>query len=202
MNTIAIPRRPSTSPLEASFEPFEAHLDPIEDETQTAAPKAVQFGHEVSRFQRTVGGHRDAARATIVRKILKAEDPEEHLEICLQTFLLSARPGRLDDAVDVLSETGAVLQQFVCALVAQPSASDVDEDYWYVLIRALGKSRLPSASMYIEALWLKSPEAGVEALGDLGGDESLRRLQTVAASDRSDTIRQLATEIIKECWQR
>jgi hypothetical protein len=55
--------------------------------------------------------------------------------------------------------------------------------------------------MFIELLWQKSPEAAVEALGDLGDAESLERLRAVASSGASEFIRQMAAEIIQECSQ-
>ena len=81
---------------------------------------------------------------------------------------------------------------------SQPQATEIDEDYWYVLIRGVGKSALPSASMFVEMLWSKSPEAAVEALGDIGNDEALKRLRTLAAHAPSQFIRQLAAGIIDE----
>jgi hypothetical protein len=161
----------------------------------------MRFAREVASFQRSVGTQRDAARGTIVRRILTADDPDEYVGTVLQTLLSSRRPGRLDDAIDILSATGPVVATFICEMLSQPQVTEVDEDYWYVLIRALGRSQIPAARMFIDLLWQKSPEAAVEALGDLGNAESIARLRTIAGSDGSDRIRQLAADIIEECSQ-
>jgi hypothetical protein len=171
------------------------------EDSRTEPPEALRFEHEVARFQRATGSERDASRSAIVRRILTADYPDDYVETVLQTLVFSSRPGRLDDAVDILSETPRVLPQFISEALSQPQAAGADEDYWYVLIRALGKSSLPSSRIFIELLWSKSPEAGIEALGDLGDAQSVRRLRAVASSDASDFIRQMAAEILEECSQ-
>jgi hypothetical protein len=100
--------------------------------------------------------------------------------------------------VDILSECGHLVEHFAYEVLSQPQTSKIDEDFWYVLIRGIGKSALPSARVFVEAFWLRSPEAAVEALGDIGDDESLERLRSVAAEDPSDSIRKLASEILEE----
>lgn len=165
----------------------------------TNAPKAIQFGHDVARFQKIAGHARDAARSAIVRKIIRSNSPDEEIEMTLQTFISSAVPGRLDDAVDILCQVGPMLAQFATETTSRVLSVEPDKDYWYVLIRALGKSGLPSARILIDSLWQRSPEAGVEAFADLGGPESLQRLRTVAHADPSEFIRQLAAENLEEC---
>jgi hypothetical protein len=53
--------------------------------------------------------------------------------------------------------------------------------------------------MYVEMLWSKSPEAAVEALGDIADPESIARLREVARSDTSEFIRNMAEEVLEEC---
>ena len=203
MNTAAISLRLSTTVFDESSaigQP-EEHPALLVEDIRTEPPQVLRFEHEVARFQRALGTERDALRSAIVRKIMAADYPDEYVEVVIQTFVLSSRPGRLDDAVDILSETPRVLPQFVSELLSQPPDNERDEDYWYVLIRALGKSSLSSARMFIEMLWPKSPEAAVEALGDLGGPESLQRLRDIAGTDASEFIRQMAAEILEEYSQ-
>jgi hypothetical protein len=166
----------------------------------TEAPQSTVFGQQVARFQRAVGAERMALRAVIVRSIVSAEpSADEQIEIVLQVPLESARPGRLDDAVDILAETGPVLERFVGGTLARSDGADRDEDYWYVLIRALGKSKSEMVRSHFESLWNQSPEAVVEALGDLGDAESLRRLQEIAGGDAPEFIRRLASETLRDC---
>ncbi len=149
-----------------------------------------------------MGDQRDAARSAIIQKILNADNPDEYIQTTVQTLISSARPGRLDDAVDILSECGPRLEQFVNEVLLQSmQIDDADEDFWYVLIRGIGKSTLPSARMFVRMLWPNSPDAAVEALGDIGGDESLKRLREVAAGDSPEFVRNLAAEIIEECFE-
>jgi hypothetical protein len=202
MNTAsdAIPR--STSKFEDLKERWLETTSPTPTkDNRTEAPKAIKFGHEVARFQKIAGHARDAARSAIVRKIVRSNSPDEEIEITLQTFIASAVPGRLDDAVDILCQVGPMLAQFATETTSRALSVAPDKDYWYVLIRALGKSGLPSARILIDSLWKRSPEAGVEAFADLGGPESLQRLRTVAHTDPSEFIRQLAAEILEECTE-
>jgi len=172
---------------------------PSDEDLGTEPLAVVRFEHQVARFQRATGRERDAARAAIINKLLATDDPDAFLNTVIQTLTLSKRPGRLDDAVDILSKCGHLLPQFICEMLSQNQILPVDEDYWYVLIRSVGKSNLPAARMFVDLLWTKSREAAVEALGDIGDDESLKRLHDIAAGDPSARIRQLAAQAIEEC---
>ena len=135
----------------------------------------------------------------IVKQIRTADHPDEFIQTTIRTLVSSARPGRLDDAVDILSHCGEFLPALIFEVLSQPQATGIDEDYWYVLIRGVGKSGLSSAAMFVDMLWSSSPEAAVEALGDIGSEQSLKRLRAVAAHGPSPFIRQLAAGIIDEC---
>jgi hypothetical protein len=169
------------------------------EEDRTEPPQSLRFEHEVGRFHRALGQERDAARSAIVKKLLAVDEPDEYIQTALRAFVSSSRPGRLDDAVDILSQCGRLLPQFVSEVLTRPQPTSVDDDYWYVLIRSIGKSTLPSARLLVELLWSRSPEAAVEALGDIGDAESLKKLRVVAAGDPSEFVRSLATEVIEEC---
>jgi hypothetical protein len=172
-----------------------------EETTGTKPPKSIQFRNDVAQFHRMVGRERDAARAEIVRKIRTADDPDEFILTTIFTLISSTRPGRLDDAIDVLSECGRRLSQFVVSILTQPQAKAIDEDFWYVLIRAVGRSGIPSARMFVELLWRESPEAAVEALGDIGDEDAIRRLRAVAGDASLGSVRQLAADIIDERFE-
>lgn len=169
------------------------------EENRTEPPPTVRFEHEVGRFHRALGKERDAARSAIIKKLLAADEPDEYIQTALRAFVSSARPGRLDDAIDVLSQCGQLLPQFVSEVLTRSQPPSVDEDYWYVLIRSIGKSSLPSAKLLVELLWSRSPEAAVEALGDIGDAESLDKLRGIAAKHPSEFVRTLASEVIEEC---
>jgi len=173
---------------------LEEHCAPydysIRAKEHTEPPAALQFEHDVAWFQRAVGRKRDAARSAIVKRLLKEDDPSEFIQTTVRTLVSSARPGRLDDAVDILSECGNLLPQFIFDLLTQPQTKEIGEDEWY-----------PSARMFVGMLWSKSPEAAVEALGDIGDEESLKRLRAVAADDPSEFVRQLAAGIITEYFE-
>ncbi len=205
-DTVLIPRFSRTVkglfPFESAERNARYDYGHRDEDVRTEPPASLRFEHEVARFQRAVGHQRDAARSAIVRRIFKADDPDEYIQTMAQTLVSSALPGRLDDAVDILSECGPRLEQFVNEVLSQPmQIDDADEDFWYVLIRGIGKSTLPSARMFVELLWSKSPDAAVEAMGDIGDDESLKRLRGVAAGDPSEFVRNLAAEIIEECFE-
>jgi len=203
MSTTTIDRRPSntTTVDRLAFEPadFAVLRDAGQESRATQAPDTLRFEYEVSNFQRTVGRQREVVRSAIVKKIVASDAPDEYIQTVIDTLLSSGRPGRLDDAIDILAETGRVLPQFILETLAQQQGTEADEDYWYVLIRAVGKSKLPSARMLIQLLWSRSPEAAVEALRDMGDDDSIKRLRAIATSEPSEFIRQMAAEFIEEC---
>lgn len=199
MTTAVIRLSPSTTALED--EPLEVHPAQIVEDQRTGPSSSMLLDHEISRFQRSIGAQRDSLRNAIIRKIVNADDPDEYIETTLQALIGSTKPGRLDDAVDILSQAGTVLPQFLHGSFSQLDVDDVDEDYWYVLIRAVGKSKSPTARMYVEMLWSRCPEAAVEALGDIGDEESIDLLRTVVKGAPTEFMRTLAEEVLEECVQ-
>lgn len=178
-------------------------------DVRTELPPALRFEREINCFQFALGQERDAARSAIVKKIITANKPDEYIQTALHTFISSSRPGRLDDAIDILSQCGQILPHFVYEVrprhQPEPINEDywIDEDYWYVLIRSIGKSSLApaEASSLVTSLWSHSPEAVLEALGDIGDEGSLKQLRDFATKGESDFIQRLAQEILEECQE-
>ena len=165
----------------------------------TEPPTVVRFEHDLCGFN----GPRAQSRCRAVHDCQTNFEQQTILSTSSRrpsaVWCLAPRPGRLDDAVDILSQCGELLPNFILEMLSQPQATGIDEDYWYVLIRGVGKSALPSASIFVEMLSSNSPEAGGRVLGDIGSEQALKRLRAVAAHGRSPFIRQLAAGIIDEC---
>ncbi len=98
---------------------------------------------------------------------------------------------------------------FVDSLVDFPLQVDGSNwlaDYWYCLVRAMGRFALQEHSTLI---WIvldcasRHPlpsmrEAAIEAFGEVGDERSMRRLNEIAHNDKMPAMRNFAREILNE----
>ncbi len=148
MSTAAARIRPCSTTVNDwwPFQPIDSpHSVPKEDRTEL--PAVVGFEHELARFQRAVGRERDATRSTIVKRIRTADHPEEFIQTTIRALVSSARPGRLDDAVDVLSQCGQLLPTFIIEVLL---ATADNGNRRRLLVRLDSRSRQVDSSVRID----------------------------------------------------
>jgi hypothetical protein len=170
----------------------------------TNTPDVVLFGQLVSRFQNARAALRHVLRSEIVHQIEQQQAVEPFIDELLRVTLNSHTANRVDDAIDILSHTGGALTGYVReALVQKQKAPEAgNEDFWYVLIRALSRaisSRqvVPVLESFAGFAFPPIREAIAEALSEMDDSESLRLLR-VLASDSSDVVRRVAIEGLAE----
>lgn len=128
----------------------------------------LDIEHDVTRLQQAVGHQRDVMRSVIVCNILKADKPNKYIHTLIQTLILSALPGRLDDGIDILSQCEHLVEQLLYEMLLQPQSSEIDEDYWYILISSIEN------------------------------DKSLKHLSDAITGDSLEFVRNLIVVIIKD----
>jgi hypothetical protein len=122
-----------------------------------------------------------------------------YVDIAVGTFVSSREPDRLDDAVDFLSALGSRFITFAMDRLISSPPNGANDDYWYVIVRALGRMGLLSMIKgFASSPHRTVREAVVEALADVGDKTSLMLLREFATSDESSFIRNLAQESLSE----
>lgn len=165
----------------------------------TGTPMAVRFRESVASFQRATGARRRDERARLIQSINAAQRPDDLISTLLSTLTDSRIPGRLDDGIDILSKVGSRLSHFVLEASGR-DAGNYDEDSWYILIRALGRSQIQGARLLIEMLRGRCLEAAIEAFSELGDPESRSRLQSIANdATQGNAARELAAQALDDC---
>ncbi len=157
------------------------------------------FVRKLTEFAHAQGSQKRVLREKLAQAISAEYQPDTYLHLALTLLSSSAEPSRLDDAIDLLCELDNDLESFVIEELKYSPPNGSNDDYWYVLVRALGKS---NKAAVVRAL-VNSPfrvvrEAVVEALGDLADQFSIATLKQIAQTDKSVFIRELAEEIASE----
>lgn len=191
--------RPSAPEQEYPLQP--------DTETSTYTPSAVEFRQMAKQLPATGGRERDALREEIIRAISSPslEEPQStYIQAVLEGFLSSKRPGRLDDAIEILPHAGAEFHRFIMETRTVNPPETTDPDYWYVLIRASG--RTPDGRQTDDLIdWALNTgsrplmEAAILALADRADDRSIARLRELANKCPSPFIRELVEEVLDDC---
>ncbi|RIK84171.1 MAG: hypothetical protein DCC68_01935 [Planctomycetota bacterium] len=200
-----------------SYEQYEYHYDEFDARRRekdrglcalTFSPELDRFEHDVRALLRAPAREKRVARDTVVSKIRNSSrSSEERAELrssdaiksLIRLAVSSRRAGRLDDAIDVLSQVGPILELFIKDEYLRETTPGVNDDYWYVVLRAIGKSGLQNAFQLVECLWRNCPEAAVEALGEIDDERAVDKLRNCAADGSADeNVRAMANDILDE----
>lgn len=150
-------------------------------------------------------------RATVVRIIGIAQDPDRYIDELLTICSAHHSVDRLNVAIDILSQTGEVIRAYAWAYLRRDieewhrlseRAYEPNDDYWYILLRSVARA---SADNDLKFLFIKMcskaatrgmREAVIDALGDLGTDQAKALLNHLAAADDDAFIRAAARDAI------
>lgn len=175
-------------------------VDKRKMDTATVAAGAADV---VGLYHHTAGDKKRALMPVIVRKVQASDSPSNEINAAIEKLLASPKEGRIDDAIDILSELGQWLDSFAMDVIRRP---EVDDDYGYIIIRAIARAkRCRNAPFLID--WAAGStnqslrEAAVGALGDLADPASVDRLRTIAQKDHSKFIRTMAQETLEDLCQ-
>lgn len=131
----------------------------------------------------------------------------------LRVFISEGGPDGLDDAIDILATTGAIVLDYAWEYLQRDielwnshseRAYRPNDDYWYVLLRAVARSNRPERDRLRLILCCASAqsrgvrEGVVEALRDLDTPAAHDRLRKFAAHDEDGFIRDIAREALED----
>lgn len=152
-------------------------------------------------------------RATAIRIIGIAQDPERYIDEVLT--ICSAHRGidRLNVAIDILSQTGEMIRAYAWAFLRRDieewhrlseRAYEPNDDYWYILLRSVARTKADDSLKFLfikmcsGAAMRGIREAVVDALGDLGTDSAKSLLRQVATGDDDAFIREAARHVLDD----
>lgn len=157
-------------------------------------------------------GERVVWRQRIADFLTKVGNPEcidELLSFCTT----QGGPDGLDLAIDVLSKTKRVVVEYaweyLCRDIAKwtpesDRAYNPNDDYWYILLRAVGRTNVDARARFDLIKCCASAESRgiregvVEGLGDLGTPKAKELLKTFAEHDSDEYIRKIAGETLAD----
>jgi hypothetical protein len=150
----------------------------------------------------------------VVRLIRQTSEPERCIDAFIQVCATAGGPTGLDTAIDVLSEIGDRTIRFALDYLLRDLANwepragksyQPADDYWYVLLRAVARSKDAPESLRFRFISSCSHAASrgiregvVESLRDLGTTAAKERLRLFADHDQDTFIQQIAREALDE----
>ena len=195
-NTLTIDDDTGGMTFEVSISHLPGSTDTLDD------PALLSFGEKIRRFVAGNLAEREHLRPLIIRALCQTPNQVRYMRMAIMELLESSRPGRLDDAVDILSHVESTsLTDFINSYWWQDSDKLLDDNYCDALIHAAAK-KVPDGTFYTYCrLWLDSGrrpirEAVVEAVGNRDDARSVQLLQQIAKSDDSAFIRRLARDVL------
>ncbi len=168
--------------------------DPVLDLQEELAHTLAELGH-------AVGPRKQRTRARAAEIMARAGDSAEIIDFGLRSLIENRRSGRLDDAIDLLTEVEpSAVEKFTSWSADAFSPNGANDDYWYVLIRVAGRLGLSKlACRFLDSPFPAIQEATVEALADIGDSQSLDALKRIAQDNRrSKFIRDLAKQLVTD----
>jgi hypothetical protein len=151
----------------------------------------------IDRFHHSIGRAKNPARLELVALLRKSESQLSALRATMELLVATPySPGSSGEALDVLSDLGDVALNLVDMSLRQNPPNGTNDEYWYVLIRGLGKAgNLEMVRQFARSPYRALREAAAEALRDLGDEKSLSR---IASEDSSQSLRETAQELLCE----
>jgi hypothetical protein len=174
----------------------------------SSTPDIARLRQLAAQLPSAAGEKRDALRSSIIRAIstpLFADPPSARIGAVLAGLLASKQPGRLDEAVEVLSQAGPELERFAIDAAQLNPPDQADPDFWFILIQALAKATAHKELPFLVDWALRSGkrhliEAGILALAERTDAESRNRLKGLAQHE-SAFIRELVSEVLEDCTE-
>lgn len=157
------------------------------------------------------GSHKAAIRSLIVQHLTKVRDSEDCIDELLQLCAAEGGADGLDAAIDILAMTRGLILSYAKEYLLRDAqgwspdserAYKPNDDYWYVLLRAVARSQVDASERYriivscgnAESRGMR--EAVVEALRDLATPSAKGRLRKFVEEDTDSYVRQVAQEAL------
>ena len=186
--------------------------DPPFGSTRTSADQAV-FRHLIRAL--LASSDRRTLRQRITSRLQGARNPFACIDELLDLCTSAGGTDRLDVAIDVLAATEMLVLQYAWEYLIRDvqrrspdrnRAYQPNDDYWYILLRAVGRCGAPVEERVRFILMCSGAatrgvlEGVVEALSDTHTTESRRKLGQLSANHTDPFIRKLAADALDD-WE-
>ena len=154
-----------------------------------------------------------AWRQWIVDFLMKVRSSESAIDELLLLCTTEGGPDGLDTAIDILAKTGEMVLEYAWEYLqrdlahwtpASDRAYKPNDDYWYILLRAVGRTATDPKERYrfitccLHAQSRGIREGVVEGLRDLATPMAKRTLQQLAQTDGDRYIKEIAAEALAD----
>lgn len=162
------------------------------------------FRSRIRRFFNSNHVDKLQLRLMIIKEMRGRVRVKDRIWNLLELAVSDPNPGRLDDAIDILSSSDIDITPVLVDVLDGYKFDDLDTDIQYILLRAAGRHRESFWGRVLIRHGLASTdhevrEAAVEALGDRGGAWSLGLLPSIRDNDLHPSVRAAADEALKDC---
>lgn len=177
--------------------------------SDTSTPDTTRYWQMATQLPKAQGIHRDALRNALISAVRNPpllEPPAAYISAVLDGLLASKQPGRLDEAIDILACAGPEVERFAIDAARSVRPSDEHDDFWFVVVQALGRVTATGAPHSLVEWALSSDrrqliEAGISVLGERADEGSKKRLGQLATEHPSVFVRDLAGEALED-WSK
>lgn len=159
------------------------------------------------------GARKAGYRSLLVEYLSRVRDYEDCIDELLHLCTTEGGPDGLDNAIDILAKTRGLILSYAWGYLqrdirvwspASERAYKPSDDYWYVLLRAVGRTLADPKERYrfiascgnAESRGVR--EGVVEGLRDLATPAAKDRIRRFAAEDTDSYIRQVAQEALED----
>ncbi len=181
---------------------------------QRASVTRTAISGLVGAILKCPAAQRRAIRNQIVRQLEVTKYPDPAIDELVHNCITRGGPDGLDIAIDVLAETKSLIVdyawKFICHDVqtwtpASERAYQPNDEYWYVLLRAVARTseideqqKLLFLSCCSNAESRSIREGVIDALRDIGTATAIAKLKQIVVEDQDSFIVQIAAEALAE----
>ena len=169
--------------------------------TESPSIEYAQIEAALGHAQTTQGVEKVRAQADAVQAIIRAGATSEIVDHAVRSLIGTHRSGRLQDAIDILTQLGGdAVRSLADAWQRTFAPNGTNDDCWYAVIRAAARTgNREIARRFLDSRFIALEEAAVEALGDIGDAAALEDLgRTANDLSRPQFIRELAQELLSD----
>jgi hypothetical protein len=182
--------------------------------SQTGSPGLTFFQRSVHELVRSSHRDRAARRKSVIDRLRGSRDPMGYVNELIEQCAVKGGSEGLDIGIDVLSQFGELTLQYAREFWKKdwerwgerkgPARHHFNDDAWYILLRAAARSDLEPWQKMQMLLYCSMDgtesirEAGIHALGDMGGPLAARLLRRIEKGERSPSVLQAVAEVLAD----
>lgn len=167
----------------------------------TADASLVRFIDDVNEYLSRSGSLKHRYRDRVIDSIRTWHRDHLRIENLLIESVCSPFPGRLDDAIDVLSDHRVNLSAYLHDIGLSSVLGSFSDDAAHILIRAAGRHDDDCLEIVRRAIWSRNEsirESAIESLADIADDRAAEMLKAVVANEKTPHLREMAREYLQE----